>query len=52
MVDITQRLNPFLWLRLVGGTMYLVGAIMMAINFWQTIRGPGAKAEPTPVAAD
>jgi cbb3-type cytochrome c oxidase subunit I len=52
-VDITQRLDPFLWLRLVGGTMYLVGAIMMALNFWQTIRGPGsAAAEPVAVGAD
>lgn len=52
-IDITQRLNPFLWLRLLGGTMYLVGAIMMAINFLQTIRGPGGRiAEATPVAAD
>ncbi len=39
-VDITARLQPFMWLRLVGGTLYLVGAIMMAINFWQTIRSP------------
>ncbi len=41
-VDITARLQPFLWLRLLGGTMYFVGVCMMAINFWQTIRGPGA----------
>jgi len=46
-LDITNRLDPFLWLRLIGGTMYLVGAIMMAINFWVTIRG---SAEPN--AAD
>jgi cytochrome c oxidase cbb3-type subunit I/II len=52
-VDITQRLNPFLWLRVVGGGMYLVGAVMMAVNFWQTIRGPGqAAAEPVTVGAD
>jgi cytochrome c oxidase cbb3-type subunit I/II len=52
-VDITARLQPFLWLRLVGGTMYLVGAVMMAINFWQTIRGPGApEGDPVAVAAD
>ena len=53
-LDITNRLDPFLWLRFIGGTMYLVGAIMMAINFWQTIRGPGetAAADAVPVGAD
>jgi cbb3-type cytochrome oxidase subunit 1 len=51
-VDITRRLSPFLWLRLLGGTMYLAGVVMMAINFWQTIRGPDVRAAaPTPVAA-
>jgi len=52
-LDITLRLQPFLWLRLIGGTMYLGGAIMMAINFWQTIRGPEPiAAEPVAVGAD
>ncbi len=53
-LDITNRLDPFLWLRLVGGSMYLVGAVMMAVNFWKTIRGPGPQvgAEPVPVGAD
>jgi len=50
-LDITARLEPFLWLRLLGGTMYLVGAIMMGINFWQTIRGSGKPSEPAPAAA-
>jgi cytochrome c oxidase cbb3-type subunit I/II len=50
-VDITARLQPFLWLRLLGGTMYLVGAIMMGINFWQTIRGPGKPSETAPATA-
>ena len=52
-VDITRRLGPFMWIRVIGGTMYLTGAVMMAINFWQTIRGPGGDiAEPAPAAAD
>ncbi|NNF38062.1 MAG: cytochrome-c oxidase, cbb3-type subunit I, partial [Gemmatimonadetes bacterium] len=50
-LDITARLEPFLWLRLIGGTMYLVGAVMMAINFWQTIRGPERPAEAVAPAA-
>jgi len=54
-IDITARLQPFLWLRLLGGTMYLTGAIMMAHNFWKTIRGPEApqsQGETVPVGAD
>jgi cytochrome c oxidase cbb3-type subunit I/II len=53
-VDITTRLSPFMWLRLIGGSMYLIGAVMMAINFLQTIRGPArpVAAEPVAVGAD
>jgi cytochrome c oxidase cbb3-type subunit I/II len=52
-LDIVHRLEPFYWLRLLGGTMYLVGAIMMAVNVWRTVRGPETAAsagavEPTP----
>src|SRR5579864_2728544 len=32
-VDIVHQLNPFYWLRVVGGGMYLIGVIMMAWNF-------------------
>lgn len=38
-LDIVDRLEPFYWMRLVGGTLYLLGAIYMALNFWVTIRG-------------
>jgi cytochrome c oxidase cbb3-type subunit I/II len=38
-VDIVHQLNPFYWMRLVGGTMYLVGAIMLGWNFLRTVRG-------------
>jgi len=50
-VDITARLQPFLWLRLLGGAMYLVGAVMMGINFWKTIRGKGEPFEAEPARA-
>ena len=40
-VDIVHQLNPFYWLRVVGGGMYLIGVIMMAWNF---IRSASAKA--------
>jgi cytochrome c oxidase cbb3-type subunit I/II len=38
-VDIVHQLNPFYWMRLVGGTMYLVGAVMLGWNFLRTVRG-------------
>jgi cbb3-type cytochrome oxidase subunit 1 len=37
-VEIVNQLDPFYWLRVVGGTLYLTGAIMMAINFVLTAR--------------
>jgi len=37
-VDIVNRLEPFYWLRLVGGTLYLIGALMMLWNFYRTVR--------------
>jgi cytochrome c oxidase cbb3-type subunit I/II len=40
-VDIVHQLNPFYWLRVVGGAMYLIGVVMMAWNF---IRSASAKA--------
>ena len=49
-LDITARLQPFLLLRVVGGSMYLIGAIMMGINFWKTIRGSDETAQE-PVSA-
>jgi cytochrome c oxidase cbb3-type subunit I/II len=53
-IDIVRRLMPYYWLRVVGGGMYLVGMIMLAINYWNTIRSPEpvAAAEPTPAPAD
>ena len=50
-LDITARLQPFMILRVIGGGMYLVGAIMMGINFWQTVRSPERPADAAPVAA-
>ena len=51
-LDITARLQPFLLLRVVGGSMYLVGAIMMGINFWKTVRGSDEAAQtPASVTA-
>jgi cytochrome c oxidase cbb3-type subunit I/II len=47
-LDITARLQPFLLLRVLGGAMYLVGVIMMAINFWKTVRSPEGRPDTVP----
>lgn len=44
--EIVNQLMPFYWMRLAGGVLYLVGAIMMAWNFILTARG-GVNREPS-----
>jgi cytochrome c oxidase cbb3-type subunit I/II len=46
-VEIVHQLQPFYWLRLVGGLMYLVGMLMLAWNFYKTTSARTA----APVAA-
>ena len=48
-VEIVAQLRPFYWLRFTGGSLYLLGAILMATNFVLTIRA--ARAEPRAVPA-
>jgi cytochrome c oxidase cbb3-type subunit I/II len=48
-VDIVHQLQPFYWLRLLGGAMYLIGAVMMAWNFIKTVNGPAVSRMPAPV---
>jgi cbb3-type cytochrome c oxidase subunit I len=50
-VAIVDQLHPFYWMRLVGGTMYLVGAVMMLWNFLRTVRTPVTDAPPAAVPA-
>jgi cbb3-type cytochrome oxidase subunit 1 len=50
-VDIVHQLAPFYWLRLLGGLMYLTGAIMMAVNLYKTVNGPTAAQVPAATAA-
>jgi cytochrome c oxidase cbb3-type subunit I/II len=39
-MDIVHTLEPFYWLRLLGGLMYLAGAVLMAFNLYRTATGP------------
>jgi cytochrome c oxidase cbb3-type subunit I/II len=45
-VEIVNQLDPFYWLRFVGGTLYLTGAVLMAINFVLTVRAARAARGP------
>ncbi len=50
-VDIVHQLQPFYWLRLVGGLMYFVGMLMLAWNFIKTVRRPAPATAPATLAA-
>jgi len=41
-----QQMQVFYWLRLVGGTLFLAGIVMLLINYIATVRG----AAPAPSA--
>jgi cytochrome c oxidase cbb3-type subunit I/II len=46
-VETTLRLIPMYWVRVVGGSLYLVGTGMLGINVWQTWRRrPASYDEP------
>jgi cytochrome c oxidase cbb3-type subunit I/II len=44
-VDIVNQLGLFYWTRFLGGTLYLCGAILMAVNVVLTIRDAGAPTD-------
>ncbi len=45
-VDTVAALHPMYVLRMVGGLMYLTGAIIMAYNIWMTIAGKQREEAP------
>jgi cytochrome c oxidase cbb3-type subunit I/II len=46
-LETVSVLMPFYWLRFFGGSLYLVGLLIMAWNLWSTVRAPA----PLPSAA-
>ena len=38
-VESVVAMKPFYMIRVAGGLLYLSGALIMAYNFWRTIRG-------------
>jgi cytochrome c oxidase cbb3-type subunit I/II len=49
-VEIVDNLQPFYWVRLIGGTLYLAGVFVMAFNFTRTVWAPAPAnaADPLP----
>ncbi|MBX2798183.1 MAG: cytochrome-c oxidase, cbb3-type subunit I [Myxococcales bacterium] len=50
-MDIVNRLQPFYWLRLVGGLMYLSGVVLMTWNLIKTATSPHPSGDDQLVAA-
>ena len=51
-MDTVVNLIPFYWIRLVGGTMYFTGMLLMCWNFFKTMTsGAPAISEPAPATA-
>ncbi|WP_020593287.1 cytochrome-c oxidase, cbb3-type subunit I [Kiloniella laminariae] len=58
-VETVEAMNPFYWIRAIGGAFFVVGALIMAYNLWRTARGDlrvesrslPPEAVPSPVAA-
>ncbi len=38
-VESVMAMKPFYIIRVMGGLLYLTGGLIMAYNFWRTIRG-------------
>jgi len=51
-IETTMKLMPMYWVRVVGGTLYLLGALMCALNVFMTWRArPARYDEPVHEAA-
>jgi cytochrome c oxidase cbb3-type subunit I/II len=50
-LDIVLRLEPFYWMRLVGGGLYLLGAVLMTWTFIRSVRAPGSSPGVQPAQA-
>ncbi|HTP84570.1 MAG TPA: cbb3-type cytochrome c oxidase subunit I, partial [Alphaproteobacteria bacterium] len=50
-VETVAAMHPFYVIRALGGIMFLIGALIMAYNFWRTIRGDVAVPAAQPALA-
>ncbi|MDX1529927.1 MAG: cytochrome-c oxidase, cbb3-type subunit I [Rhodothermales bacterium] len=37
-METVVQIKPMYWVRLIGGSLYLAGVVLMMVNVWQTIR--------------
>ncbi|WP_417453173.1 cytochrome-c oxidase, cbb3-type subunit I [Kiloniella sp.] len=59
-VETVEAMNPFYWIRAIGGAFFVVGSLIMAYNLWRTARGDvrtesrslAPEAVPSPIAAE
>ncbi len=45
-LDVVHTLAPFYWTRFIGGTLFFLGAVLMAVNFILTAMQPAPVAAP------
>ena len=45
-VESVMAMKPFYAIRVIGGVLYLVGALIMVYNFYRTVRGDISEKEP------
>src|SRR5690606_40551892 len=49
-METVVQIRPMYWVRLIGGTMYLSGVVLLMVNVWQTVRrAPKALPDPAVV---
>jgi len=54
-IETVEAMHPFYLIRLLGGVLFLIGALIMAFNLWMTAKGPAEAANPLrtiPAAAE
>jgi cytochrome c oxidase cbb3-type subunit 1 len=44
-IETVEAMHPFYVIRALGGSLFLIGALLMAYNVWRTIY-PGVVLEP------
>jgi len=49
-IDIVVPMKPFYWMRFIGGSMYLFGALLLGFNLIKTAFGPATAPVAAPAA--
>jgi cytochrome c oxidase cbb3-type subunit 1 len=45
-VETVAAMHPFYVIRLLGGLLYLAGALIMTVNLWKTVTSPSTERAP------